>query len=77
MTMEAKIGHYFKRLTMIENTLRRHGLSIRRVTEGGGLCVPTHARSARSDVLERWAHGHRALRIRARTALAFETSQDE
>ena len=26
MTMEAKIGHYFKRLTMIENTLRRHRL---------------------------------------------------
>ena len=27
MTQEAKIGHYFKRLTMIENTLRRHRLS--------------------------------------------------
>ncbi len=26
MTMEAKIGHYFKRLTMIENTLWRHRL---------------------------------------------------
>ena len=26
MTQEAKIGHYFKRLTMIENTLWRHRL---------------------------------------------------
>jgi pimeloyl-CoA dehydrogenase small subunit len=37
MTMEAKIGHYFKRLTMIENTLGDTDYHLRRVTEGGGL----------------------------------------
>ena len=37
MTMEAKIGHYFKRLTMIENTLGDTDYHLRRVSEGGGL----------------------------------------
>src|ERR1700748_2644943 len=37
MTMEAKIGHYFKRLTMIENTFGDTDYQLRRVTEGGGL----------------------------------------
>jgi pimeloyl-CoA dehydrogenase small subunit len=37
MTMEAKIGHYFKRLTMIENTFGDTEYNLRRVTEGGGL----------------------------------------
>jgi pimeloyl-CoA dehydrogenase small subunit len=37
MTMEAKIGHYFKRLTMIENTFGDTEYHLRRVTEGGGL----------------------------------------
>ena len=37
MTMEAKIGHYFKRLTMIENTFGDTDYHLRRVTEGGGL----------------------------------------
>jgi len=35
--MEARIGHYFKRLTMIENTLGDTDYLLRRVTEGGGL----------------------------------------
>jgi pimeloyl-CoA dehydrogenase small subunit len=37
MTMEAKIGHYFKRLTMIENTFGDTDYHLRRVTQGGGL----------------------------------------
>jgi pimeloyl-CoA dehydrogenase small subunit len=37
MTMEAKIGHYFKRLTMIENTFGDTDYHLRRVTESGGL----------------------------------------
>src|ERR1700722_14327857 len=37
MTMEAKIGHYFKRLTMIENTFSDTEYHLRRVTTGGGL----------------------------------------
>jgi pimeloyl-CoA dehydrogenase small subunit len=37
MTMEAKIGHYFKRLTMIENTFGDADYHMRRVAEGGGL----------------------------------------
>jgi len=37
MTMEAKIGHYFKRLTMIENTLGDADYHLRRVTDAGGL----------------------------------------
>jgi pimeloyl-CoA dehydrogenase small subunit len=37
MTMEAKIGHYFKRLTMIENTLGDTDYHLRRVTDAGGL----------------------------------------
>jgi pimeloyl-CoA dehydrogenase small subunit len=37
MTMEAKIGHYFKRLTMIENTFGDTDYHLRRVTEAGGL----------------------------------------
>jgi pimeloyl-CoA dehydrogenase small subunit len=37
MTMEAKIGHYFKRLTMIENTFGDTEYHLRRVTEAGGL----------------------------------------
>src|ERR1700735_4941605 len=37
MTMEAKIGHYFKRLTMIENTFGDTEYHLRRVTAAGGL----------------------------------------
>ncbi|WFT97085.1 pimeloyl-CoA dehydrogenase small subunit [Bradyrhizobium barranii] len=37
MTMEAKIGHYFKRLTMIENTFGDTGYHQLRVAEAGGL----------------------------------------
>src|SRR5438105_3292441 len=37
MTQEAKIGHYFKRLTMIENTFGDTEYQMRRVSEGGGL----------------------------------------
>src|SRR6202048_959161 len=37
MTQEAKIGHYFKRLTMIENTFGDTDYHLRRVTDGGGL----------------------------------------
>jgi pimeloyl-CoA dehydrogenase small subunit len=37
MTMEAQIGHYFKRLTMIENTFGDTDYHLRRVTAGGGL----------------------------------------
>ena len=35
MTMEAKIGHYFKRLTMIENTFGDTDYHLRRVTDSG------------------------------------------
>jgi len=35
MTMEARIGHYFKRLTMIENTFGDTDYHLRRVSEGG------------------------------------------
>lgn len=37
MTMEAKIGHYFKRLTMIENMLGDSEYHLRRVSMSGGL----------------------------------------
>ena len=37
MTMEAKIGHYFKRLTMIENSFGDSDYHLRRVSVGGGL----------------------------------------
>jgi pimeloyl-CoA dehydrogenase small subunit len=37
MTQETKIGHYFKRLTMIENTFGDTDYHLRRVTESGGL----------------------------------------
>ena len=37
MTMEAKIGHYFKRLTMIENSFGDTDYHLRRVTDSGGL----------------------------------------
>src|SRR6266851_3950546 len=37
MTMEAKIGHYFKRLTMVENTFGDTDFHLRRVTDSGGL----------------------------------------
>ncbi|MGJ5080787.1 pimeloyl-CoA dehydrogenase small subunit [Bradyrhizobium sp. HKCCYLS3013] len=37
MTMEAKIGHYFKRLTMIEMTLGDTDYHMRRVSEAGGV----------------------------------------
>src|SRR6266403_933093 len=37
MTMEAKIGHYFKRLTMIENSFGDTDYHLRRVTSSGGL----------------------------------------
>ena len=35
MTQEAKIGHYFKRLTMIENTFGDTDYHLRRVTASG------------------------------------------
>jgi pimeloyl-CoA dehydrogenase small subunit len=37
MTMEAKIGHCFKRLTMIENSFGDTDYHLRRVTNSGGL----------------------------------------
>ncbi len=37
MTQEAKIGHYFKRLTMIENSFGDTDYHLRRVTDSGGL----------------------------------------
>jgi pimeloyl-CoA dehydrogenase small subunit len=37
MTMEAKIGHYFKRLTMIENSFGDTDYHLRRVAEGSGV----------------------------------------
>ena len=37
MTQEAKIGHYFKRLTMIENTFGDSEYHLRRVSDAGGL----------------------------------------
>jgi pimeloyl-CoA dehydrogenase small subunit len=37
MTQEAKIGHYFKRLSMIENTFGDADYHLRRVVEAGGL----------------------------------------
>ena len=37
MTQEARIGHYFKRLTMIENTFGDTDYHLRRVTASGGL----------------------------------------
>ena len=37
MTQEAKIGHYFKRLTMIENTFGDSDYQLRRVSADGGL----------------------------------------
>jgi len=37
MTMEAKIGHYFKRLTMIEATFGDTDFHLRRVSEQGGV----------------------------------------
>ena len=37
MTQEVKIGHYFKRLTMIENSFGDSDYHLRRVTEAGGL----------------------------------------
>ena len=39
MTQEAKIGHYFKRLTMIENTFGDTDYHLRRVAGGGGLVL--------------------------------------
>jgi hypothetical protein len=37
MTQEARIGHYFKRLTMIETTFGDTDYHLRRVTSSGGL----------------------------------------
>lgn len=37
MTMAAKVGHYFKRLTMIENTFGDADYHLRRVSETGGV----------------------------------------
>ena len=37
MTQEARIGHYFKRLTMIENSFGDTDYHLRRVTNSGGL----------------------------------------
>ena len=43
MTQEAKIGHYFKRLTMIENTFGDTDYHLRRVTRGGRVGVTRRA----------------------------------
>jgi hypothetical protein len=37
MTQEYKIGHYFKRLTMIESTFGDADYHLRRIAEQGGL----------------------------------------
>jgi alkylation response protein AidB-like acyl-CoA dehydrogenase len=37
MTAEARIGHYFKRLSIIENTFGDTDFHFRRVAGGGGL----------------------------------------
>jgi len=37
MTMEYKIGHYFKRLSMIENTFGDTDYHLKRVADGGGI----------------------------------------
>jgi alkylation response protein AidB-like acyl-CoA dehydrogenase len=37
MTMEARIGHYFKRLSIIENTFGDTDFHLHRVAGGGGL----------------------------------------
>jgi hypothetical protein len=37
MTMEFKIGHYFKRLSMIENTFGDSDYHLKRVSDAGGL----------------------------------------
>jgi pimeloyl-CoA dehydrogenase small subunit len=37
MTMEFKIGHYFKRLTMIEHSLGDTDYHLKRVADGGGI----------------------------------------
>jgi alkylation response protein AidB-like acyl-CoA dehydrogenase len=37
MTMEYKIGHYFKRMTMIESTLGDSDFHLRRLAAQGGL----------------------------------------
>src|ERR1700737_1112050 len=39
MTQEAKIGHYFKRLTMIENSFGDTDYHLRRVTNSGGVVL--------------------------------------
>ena len=53
MTMEARIGHYFKRLTMIENTFGDTDYHLRRVTDerraGVGLVRHSEAPSAHAD----------------------------
>ena len=49
MTQEAKIGHYFKRLTMIENTFGDTDYHLRRVTESGGLGVASRSFRARQS----------------------------
>ena len=41
MTMEAKIGHYFKRLTMIENIFGDTDYHLRRVTNAAGWSRPS------------------------------------
>jgi alkylation response protein AidB-like acyl-CoA dehydrogenase len=37
MTMEFKIGHYFKRLTMIEHSFGDTDYHLKRVADGGGI----------------------------------------
>ena len=51
MTMEAKIGHYFKRLTMIENTFGDTDYHLRRVTDERRVDLGTRSfrRRLRSD----------------------------
>ena len=53
MTQEAKIGHYFKRLTMIENSFGDTDYHLRRVTDAGGLIRFRHCE--RSEAIHRAA----------------------
>ena len=53
MTMEAKIGHYFKRLTMIENSFGDTDYHLRRVTECGRAGVSHTLSSSFRDIAQR------------------------
>ena len=66
MTMEAKIGHYFKRLTMIENTFGDTDYHLRRVTDGGRVDLASHSSSFpahRGDAVRRGTLDHHDRRL--------------